>query len=242
MGEGGWVDGKAEYEERFDDVLSAVASACTRAGRGSQEIRVIGVTKTVDKQAIDPLLDVGVREFGENRWQHAREMLMHPRRSEATWHFIGHLQTNKAKYIVPNFDYIHSIDSLPLLEEIERQAERFERQLYGLIQVNVSGEETKYGLKPHDARALLERAAQCKRLQVVGLMTMAPAGVSDEEARAVFRGLSSLRFELSEQLGLESLTELSMGMSDDFPLAIEEGATMIRVGRRLMGDTFAPAG
>ena len=97
MGEGGWVDGKAEYEQRFDDVLSAVASACTRAGRASQEIRVIGVTKTVDKQAIDPLLDVGVREFGENRWQHAREMLMHPRRSERDRNSGEHGTSNRQR-------------------------------------------------------------------------------------------------------------------------------------------------
>ena len=229
------MDTKADFERRWMDVSAQVNSACERSGRSPDEVRVIGVTKTVSSSALDFLLEVGVRDFGENRWQHARELLQHPRAKEATWHFIGHLQTNKVKYIVPNFAFIHSVDSVDLLSEVEHQAERFDRDMYALIQVNISGEETKYGIEPDEVRALLEASFKCSKTHVIGLMTMAPAGATESVVREVFRSLAALRKDLQQSLGLDSLTELSMGMSDDFEWAIEEGATMIRVGRRLMG-------
>ncbi len=229
------MDTKADFERRWMDVSARVNSACERSGRSPDEVRVIGVTKTVSSSALDFLLEVGVRDFGENRWQHARELLQHPRAKEATWHFIGHLQTNKVKYIVPNFAFIHSVDSVDLLSEVEHQAERFDRDMYALIQVNISGEETKYGIEPDEVRALLEASFKCSKTHVIGLMTMAPAGATESVVREVFRSLAALRKDLQQSLGLDSLTELSMGMSDDFEWAIEEGATMIRVGRRLMG-------
>ncbi|QSO49478.1 YggS family pyridoxal phosphate-dependent enzyme [Alicyclobacillus mengziensis] len=229
------MDTKADFERRWMDVSAQVNSACERSGRSPDEVRVIGVTKTVSSSALNFLLDVGVRDFGENRWQHARELLQHPRAKEATWHFIGHLQTNKVKYIVPNFAFIHSVDSVDLLSEVEHQAERFDRDMYALIQVNISGEETKYGIEPDEVRALLEASFKCSKTHVIGLMTMAPAGATESVVREVFRSLAALRKDLQQSLGLDSLTELSMGMSDDFEWAIEEGATMIRVGRRLMG-------
>ncbi len=229
------MDTKADFERRWMDVSAQVNSACERSGRSPDEVRVIGVTKTVSSSALNFLLEVGVRDFGENRWQHARELLQHPRAKEATWHFIGHLQTNKVKYIVPNFAFIHSVDSVDLLSEVEHQAERFDRDMYALIQVNISGEETKYGIEPDEVRALLEASFKCSKTHVIGLMTMAPAGATESVVREVFRSLAALRKDLQQSLGLDSLTELSMGMSDDFEWAIEEGATMIRVGRRLMG-------
>jgi PLP dependent protein len=229
------MDTKADFERRWMDVSARVTSACERSSRSPDEVRIIGVTKTVDSPTLDFLLDAGVREFGENRWQHARDMLGHPRAKQATWHFIGHLQSNKAKYIVPNFTFIHSVDSALLLSEIEHQARRFDSDIKALIQVNVSGEETKYGADPGEVKALLEASLKCSRTHVIGLMTMAPAGASEPVVRDVFRGLAALREDLQQSLGINSLTELSMGMSDDFEWAIEEGATMIRVGRKLMG-------
>lgn len=229
------MDTKADFERRWMDVSARVNAACERSGRSPDEVRMIGVTKTVSSPALDFLLEVGVRDFGENRWQHAHELLQHPRAKEATWHFIGHLQTNKVKYIVPNFVFIHSVDSPDLLSEVEHQAERFDRDIFALIQVNISGEETKYGIEPEQVKALLEVSFKCSKTHVIGLMTMAPAGATESVVREVFRNLAALRKDLQQSLGLDSLAELSMGMSDDFEWAIEEGATMIRVGRRLMG-------
>lgn len=234
------MDTKADFERRWSDVSKAIRDASARAGRSPDSVRVIGVTKTVDNSALEPLLAVGVRDFGENRWQHAKLLLDDPLASKATWHFIGHLQTNKAKYIVPRFAYVHSVDSTLLLDELERQAQRFDTDIRGFIQVNVSGEESKFGLEPHEAASVLEEGMRCKRVHLVGLMTMAPQGASEATTRSVFRGLADLQKELQQQFSLEEFKELSMGMSDDFEWAIEEGATMVRIGRRLMG-TSTPA-
>lgn len=229
------MDSRVEFQQRFESVSAAIAAACVKAGRSTDEIRVIGVTKTVEPDAMEPLLRAGVREFGENRWQHAKTLLESPLAAQATWHFIGHLQTNKAKYIVPRFAYVHSIDSLELIEELERQGQRFEQQVRGLIQVNVSGEESKFGATPSETAKLVQAAETCQHVHVVGLMTMAPQGASETETKSVFRGLADLRAELRQRFTQSSLTELSMGMSDDFEWAIEEGATMVRIGRRLVG-------
>lgn len=222
------------YRSRFSDLLRDVEQARLRRQPRSSEVRVIGVTKTVEPSEVNALLDAGIKEFGENRWQHAREMLATDRAREATWHFIGHLQSNKVKYIVPEFSFIHSIDSVRLGREIEACAEKHHRNLTGLIQVNVSGEETKSGITPDSARALVADLATCSWLRISGLMTMAPAQASESAIRSTFRALRELQEDIQQSLGMESFSELSMGMSGDFSLAVEEGATMIRVGRKIM--------
>lgn len=222
------------YRSRLDGVLQDIEQASLQSSSPHRKVRVIGVTKTVAPSEVDALLDAGVTDFGENRWQHAREMIVAERAGEATWHFIGHLQSNKVKYIVPNFTYIHSIDSIQLGREIEACAVRYNRKIIGLVQVNVSGEETKSGVRPEAVRALVKDLAMCSCLEIQGLMTMAPAGADPAMIRSTFRRLRELQEDIRQSLGMESFCELSMGMSEDFPLAVREGATMIRVGRRIM--------
>lgn len=231
------MDTKDTYSERLALVHAEIEAAARKALRDRSEVRLIGVTKTVDASAVAHLLDAGITDFGENRWQHARELLGHPRAKEGTWHYIGHLQSNKVKYVVPNFSFIHSIDSLLLAREIEQFAVKHGRKVHGLIQVNVSGEETKFGIHPEEAFSVLHASKDFEALHVAGLMTMAPADATDNEIRGFFRSLRQLRDDLRERTGAEDFTELSMGMSNDFAIAVEEGATMIRVGRRLMGPT-----
>lgn len=223
------------YRERLALVQDVVKTSAAKAGRNASDVRIVGVTKTVDASAIPLLLDAGITEFGENRWQHARELIEHPRAGEATWHYIGHLQSNKVKYVVPNFSLIHSIDSLDLASEIEQFAHKQKRSLDGLIQVNVSGEETKFGVEPEEVMRICQQAKNFFSLRVVGLMTMAPQGASEDEIRTIFRSLRSLRDDIAREIDSPHFMELSMGMSEDFGIAVEEGATMIRVGRRLMG-------
>lgn len=198
---------------------------------------MIGVTKSIDMPGIGPLLDAGVVEFGENRWQHARDMLQAPRAGEAVWHFIGHLQTNKVKYIIPRFAWCHSIDSLELARGVSHYAEQCAVTMRCLIQVNVAGEETKSGVAPEFALPLLQSMRSLPNLEVRGFMTMAPRFESPETARPVFRALRNLLHDTQVRTGVAELCELSMGMSEDFLVAVEEGATMVRIGRRLMGNS-----
>lgn len=224
------------YLGRVQEIQKNVLEACQRSGRNPEDIRVIGVTKTVNDSALGPLLDAGLREFGENRWQHARELLASPRSSEATWHFIGHLQSNKAKYVIPRFSWCHSVDSVGLAQEISRCATLVDKIVQCLIQVNVAGEETKSGVAPKRALAMLEEIYSLPGLRVRGFMTMAPKANEPEASRPVFQELRSLLLNAQDKMGDEQLRELSMGMSDDYGIAVEEGATIVRIGRRLTDD------
>ncbi|MCL6637639.1 MAG: YggS family pyridoxal phosphate-dependent enzyme [Alicyclobacillus sp.] len=212
-----------------------VAAACRRAGRNPAAVRVIGVTKTVGPDALGPLLDAGVRDFGENRWQHARELMAEARAREAVWHFIGHLQSNKVRHVVQTFDWIHSLDSLALAQEVSRHADRLGKRMPCLIQVNVAGEVSKHGVPPEDVLALARAVSTLPGIQLRGLMTIAPKAEQPEAVRPVFAELRRLLEQVREDLGHPEISELSMGMSEDFPIAVEEGATLIRVGRLLMG-------
>ncbi len=225
---------RAVYEKNLELVRQKIEEACIRANRRPETVRIIGVTKTVTPEAIPLWLDTGLRDFGENRWQHARDMLTAAGADQATWHFIGHLQTNKAKYVVRNFHWIHSVDSVELANEISSVAVRNRVTVNCLVQVNVSGEATKHGVPPAEAESLAATMASLPGIRLRGLMTMAPRTDDAEQIRAVFRGLRELRDKVQAALGLEDFTELSMGMSEDFPIAIEEGATMVRLGRVLM--------
>jgi pyridoxal phosphate enzyme (YggS family) len=186
------------------------------------------VSKEVGISAIRAAFDCGIRDFGENRVQEAEEKIVQLSdiKPEVTWHMVGHLQSNKAKTAVGLFDIIHSVDSLRLAEVLSR---RLEESFPVLLQVNVSGEATKSGFALNEVEAAVEKIRQLPNLKVVGLMTIAPLVVDIEEARLVFRKLRELR----DSLGLE---HLSMGMTDDFEVAVEEGATMLRIGRAIFGD------
>jgi len=220
-------------EQRFASVRRQVADAADIGGRSAEDVTIVGVTKTVGVEEIRHALIAGITDFGENRVQ---EFLgkwgLFP---DARWHFIGTLQTNKVKDIVGKAHLIHSVDSVKLLETINRRAEEAGVVQPVLLQVNVSGEASKHGLAPVDLHDALCDASRMANVEVRGLMTMAPFGRA-EDARWVFRDLRDLRDSLREMpLNGVELDELSMGMSNDFRVAVEEGATIVRVGRAIFG-------
>jgi len=223
---------KETIERNLAAVRAGMAAACARAGRTTESVRLVAVTKTVSPDAARALFEMGVPDLGENRVQQAEEKVAALPGLGIRWHMIGHLQRNKVKKAVEIFEMIHSVDSFRLAEEINKHCERRNRPMPVLIEVNVSGEATKSGVAPDQLRELVTRAAQLPFVRVQGLMTMAPLVQNPEDVRPVFRRLRELRDELASVPNVE-LKELSMGMTQDFEVAIEEGATMIRVGTAL---------
>ena len=219
--------------ERYEAVRRNVADAADCVGRDPADVLIVGVTKTHGIEAIRQALVAGLDDFGENRVQ---EFLgkygLFP---TAHWHFIGTLQTNKAKDVVGRATLIHSVDSVKLLAEIDRRAVAADVVQAVLLEVNISGEASKHGFVPADVREALIEASKMPGLEVRGLMTMAPLG-RPEDARWVFRELRELRDSLREMpLNGVELVELSMGMSNDYRVAVEEGATIVRVGGAIFG-------
>lgn len=210
------------------DVERRIAQAAQRAGRSPAEITIVAVTKGLTAQAIEAALEAGIRHIGENRVQEAREKIARLSNLQPcpTWHMVGHLQTNKVKTAVEIFDIIHSIDSLRLAEALSGRARN---TVPVLLQVNISGEEPKSGFSEAELPKAAEDVARLPMLKVKGLMTIAPLVSDPEEVRPIFRRLRELR----DSLGLE---HLSMGMSDDFEVAVGEGATMVRIGRAIFGE------
>jgi PLP dependent protein len=223
------ADNLARIQERINQ-------AVFRCGRQPEEIRLVAVSKTVPAERIREAASAGVVLLGENYIQEAREKIaLIGTRME--WHFIGHLQSNKAKLAVELFSMIHSVDRMTLAEELDKEAGKRNRILSVLIQVNISGEETKSGIDAAGTRQLVQQAAQLPHLSVQGLMTMPPWFEDPEDARPYFRALRKLRDELAaEHIPAGSLQELSMGMSGDFEVAIEEGATLVRIGTAIFGE------
>lgn len=222
-------------EERIQHVNERIQAACEASGRNRDDVNVIAVTKYVSAGMTEKVLGSGLVHIGENRWQNAEEKwnaLGH----RGVWHFIGHLQTNKVKDVIGKCPYIHSLDRLSLAREIEKKAAQLDIKVKCMLQVNISGEESKYGLQPEQAVPLLKEIREFNHIQVAGLMTMAPFEEESERTRPVFRGLRELRDDLNRQaLTHEPLTDLSMGMSNDFEIAIQEGATWVRLGSVLVG-------
>ncbi|WP_248926591.1 YggS family pyridoxal phosphate-dependent enzyme [Paenibacillus hamazuiensis] len=222
-------------QERIAEVERRIAAACERSGRARSDVNVIAVTKYVSAEATEQVLQAGLADIGENRWQDAQEK-WERLGSQGTWHFIGHLQTNKVKEVVGRFAYIHSLDRLSLAKEIDKKAAQLGLEAKCFIQLNVSGEETKYGLPPEQLPDFAQQLKAYPHIRIVGLMTMAPFEAEAEATRPVFRGLRELRDGLNRSgvLGYE-VPGLSMGMSNDFEVAIEEGATWVRLGSILVG-------
>jgi pyridoxal phosphate enzyme (YggS family) len=217
------------------EVNNRIEAACARSGRSSSEVNIIAVTKYVSVEATQEVLDQGLLQIGENRAQNALPKI-EALGDKAIWHYIGHLQSNKVKDVVGKFTYIHSVDRLSLAKEINKKAEAMNVQVNVFVQVNVSGEASKQGVQPSEAKSLLTEIKKLPHLKVIGLMTMAPIVDKPEQTRPIFRGLRLLRDELNQaQVTAEPMTELSMGMSDDFEIAIEEGATWVRLGTILVG-------
>ena len=212
--------------ERVAHLRQRVERAAERAGRSPADVTIVAVSKGFPPQAIEEAVAAGIAHVGENRVQEAATKVPGLRDLPVTWHLVGHLQTNKAKTALELFDIIHSVDSLHLAEALSH---RSQRPLPVLLEVNVAGEAAKFGFPPDEVTAAAQAIARLPNLDLRGLMTVAPF-VSDPEAvRPVFRELRRLR----DALGL---AELSMGMSDDFEVAIEEGATLVRIGRAIFSE------
>jgi pyridoxal phosphate enzyme (YggS family) len=216
--------------QRLALVQERVARAAERAGRSPAEVTIVAVSKLFPTQAIEEAAAAGIAHIGENRVQEAAAKVSSLRHLPVTWHMIGHLQTNKAKTALELFDIIQSVDSLRLAEALSRRADR---PIPVLLEVNVAGEASKFGLSPQEVLQTAEAVARLPHLDMRGLMTMAPLVSDPEEVRPVFRELRRLR----DALGL---AELSMGMTDDFEVAIEEGATLVRIGRAIFGERLDP--
>lgn len=220
--------------QRIEAVRQRIADACARAGRRADDVQLVAVSKTHPPETVTEAAACGLQLFGENKVQEAAAKI--PRcPGHLFWHLVGHLQRNKVGPAVELFELIHSVDSLRLLETIDRACDAVGKTQKVLLEINVSGESSKFGLKPEDAPAVLEAANQLPRVEVRGLMTMPPFTEEIEKARPHFRRLRELRDGWEQSLGVR-LPELSMGMSHDFEVAIGEGATIIRVGTALFGE------
>ncbi len=228
------TDEMETMQERIDAVESRLMAALARGGRSRDEVRLVVVSKTYGPERVEEAAALGLITFGENRVQEARQKIPLCR-SGLEWHLIGHLQRNKVRDAVGLFTMIHGVDSLRLLEAIDAEAALQGRDLPLLLQVNVANEVTKYGLAPDEVAAVLEAASTLVHVSVEGLMTVPPFDPDPEASRVHFAALRNLRDELAEQSGFP-LQELSMGMSGDFEVAVEEGATLIRVGSALFGS------
>jgi len=217
-------------------IRQRMAAAAQRSGRDPGDIQLMAVSKTIPPEHIREAADAGITLFGENYVQEAREKI--PAISQdVSWHMIGHLQTNKVKYVVNLFHWIHSVDRLELAQELDKRARLNQRTLKVLIEVNVSGEASKSGMEPSRVLELVRQTSGLPHLNVRGLMTMPPYSDDPEQSRPYFQALSQLRDEISvAAIPNIRMDELSMGMTDDFEVAIEEGATIIRVGRAIFGE------
>lgn len=221
-------------QDRFSAVRLGLAEAAERAGRDPTAITITAVSKTVDYLVMLEAYELGLRHFGENRIQDTREKLRDPLPADFILHLIGQLQSNKVAHAVRLFHVIESVDRPSLVAELEKQTARLEITRPVLLQVNVAGEGQKAGCDPEDASAIAQLIVRSEHLRLDGLMTMAPLVGDSEDVRFVFRGLRELRVELQQHLSIK-LPVLSMGMTNDYQVAIAEGATHIRVGRAIFG-------
>lgn len=222
--------------ENYLAVEEKVKEACRRAGRNRDEVTLIAVSKTKPMSMIKELLPLGVVDFGENKVQEltAKEEALP---SGLHWHMIGHLQRNKVKYIVDKAYLIHSVDSLRLAEAVSQEAVKKGVTANILIEVNVAGEDSKFGVAPEETAALVEAISKLPNIAVKGLMTIAPFVENAEENREVFRNLRKLSVDIEEKkFNNVTMAVLSMGMTGDYEVAIEEGATMVRVGTGIFGE------
>ena len=224
----------SELQENLTRIRSRIDQACKRSGRQPDSVRLMAVSKNQSPELVAQAASAGLTLFGENRIQEAKVKIpLCP--SQLEWHFIGHLQSNKSRDAVSLFHVIQGVDSLALAEELQKQAIKQARSLPILLEVNVAGESSKFGWNPDRLLAELLQLNALNRLEVHGLMTIAPYAVDPEQVRPIFRRLRELRDRCTDLLGAP-LPVLSMGMSGDLEVAIEEGATLVRVGTALFGE------
>lgn len=223
-------------KENLENVEEKMKKACTEAGRDREEVTLIAVSKTKPVSVLKEAYDLGVRVFGENKAQELAEKY-DALPKDIHWHMIGHLQRNKIKYIIDKVDLIHSVDSIRLAEAIEKEAAKRNITTNILIEVNVAGEESKFGLAPEEVGSFVESVAQFPHIQVKGLMTIAPFVEDPEENRSIFACLKKLSVDIAKKnVDNVNVSILSMGMTNDYQTAIEEGATMVRVGTGIFGE------
>ena len=222
--------------DNYREVDRRVGEACARSGRNRQEVTLIAVSKTKPVELIREAMDAGADVFGENKVQELCDKYEQLPKT-LHWHLIGHLQRNKVKYIVDKVDLIHSVDSMRLAEEIGKEAEKKQTDVKVLIEVNVAQEESKFGVSVDETEELVREIAKLPRIHVLGLMTIAPNVSDPEENRPVFRTLKKLAVDIKmKNIDNVRMDVLSMGMTGDYQVAIEEGATMVRVGTGIFGE------
>lgn len=227
-----------QLRARIAEVHRRVETAVERCGRTTKEITLVGISKTHPAETLRAAIAVGLADLGENRVQEAEAKIVELGRHAARWHLVGHLQENKARRAVDLFDVVHSLDSVSLAQRLDRLCLAAGRdELDVLVQINLAGEKSKTGVDPKALPALLEAVTACQRLRLLGLMTLPPYFANAEDGRPFFRSLREMRdhFQSEGHFG-DRRGELSMGMSHDFEIAIEEGATLIRVGTAIFGE------
>ncbi|WDN89988.1 PLP dependent protein [Desulfosarcina sp. BuS5] len=221
---------------RLNSIKKKITDAAVSCGRDPADIRLVAVSKRIPENKIREAIEAGADILGENFIQEAREKTDHLSSCNVSWHFIGHLQSNKSKYAVRMFDFIHTVDSIKLALEINKRAEKINKIQNILIQVNISGELSKSGVEPEKIMDLLKEISRLKNISVKGLMTMPPYFSNPEKARPFFASLRKLREAIKkEDIPGIFMEELSMGMTGDFEAAIEEGATLVRIGTAIFG-------
>ena len=226
----------AAVRARLADVRERIARAAARAGRDSSRVRLIAISKTFGPDAVRTAALEGQIDFGENKLQEAQQKRRDLADLPLKWHLVGHLQSNKARKAVAEFDVIHSIDSVSLLERIDEAAAALHRRVELFVQVDLAGEPTKHGAREEELRPIFEAARRAAAVSLIGLMLLPPAVDDPEAARPWFRRLRALRDKLQgEGVSASMLAELSMGMSHDYEIAVEEGATVVRVGTAIFG-------
>jgi pyridoxal phosphate enzyme (YggS family) len=222
--------------DNIKNVRERIKRACERSGRNENEIKIVAVSKTFPSNFIKFAYEGGIRDFGENYVQEALKKINELKELKITWHFVGHLQKNKAKFIPGNFEYLHSLDSIELLKELEKRCSAAQREIKVLVQINIGKEQTKSGIMPENVFEFFEKALELepKHVKICGLMVIPPPPKDKEDSRKYFRELMKIKEECARKgIPENMLAEISAGMSDDFEIAIEEGATIVRLGRAI---------
>ena len=234
------MDTMQSIRENVAAIEAKIAAAAKRAGRNPEDILLLAVSKTKPVEMIQEAVDCGLTALGENKVQEIMEKF-EPMGKGVHWHLIGHLQTNKVKYIIDKVDMIHSVESLRLAQEIDKRAAAAKVIMDILVEVNIAGEESKFGVRPEDTEVFLRELSKFDNIHVRGLMTVAPFGNNPEENRVYFRKMRELLVDMNaKKIDNISMDVLSMGMTGDYEVAIEEGATIVRVGTGIFGERYYP--
>ncbi len=226
-----------DIKENLEKIYETIKKSAEKVGRNPNEIILLGASKTQPVEKIIEAYNAGLKYFGENKVQEGMKKIdeLKPKYPDIHWHFIGGLQTNKAKYVVKYFELIHSVDRKSLVDEIDKRAKKIDKVQECLIEVNIGDEETKYGVNPENLEELYEYCLSKENIKILGLMCIPPYSEDKEQSRRYFIKLRELKEKLEDKYKVK-LPHLSMGMSDDFDIAIEEGATIVRVGTAIFGE------